>query len=236
MPANKPNNKLLIVEDDPGLQRQLRWGFSDFDVAVASDRKSAVSQFRRFEPAVVTLDLGLPPDPDGASEGFATLEKILALSPETKLIVITGQDDRRHPLDSIAKGAYDFLEKPVDLELLRFAVERAFRLHELERENRRLQRFGGKSPLQEIIATSPQMLRVCHTVEKVAPTDVTTLLLGESGTGKELLARALHRLSPRSAKRFVAINCAAIPETLLESELFGYERGGVYGGCEADSG
>lgn len=224
--------KLLIVEDDPGLQSQLRWSFDELEVSVAADRDSAVAQLRRLEPAVVTLDLGLPPDPGGASEGFATLEKILALAPDTKVIVITGQEDHQHALDSIANGAYDFLEKPVELEPLKFAVERAFRLHELERENRRLQQFGGDSPLQGIIAASPQMLQVCQSVEKVAPADVTALLLGESGTGKELIARALHRLSARSAKRFVAINCAAIPETLLESELFGYERGAFTGAAK----
>lgn len=224
--------KLLVVEDDPGLQRQLRWSFDDFAVSVANDRDSAITQLRRFEPPVVTLDLGLPPDPGGASEGFATLEKIIALAPDTKVIVITGQEDHQHALDSIAIGASDFFEKPIEPELLRFAVERAFRLYELERENRRLQQFGGGSPLQGIIAGSPQMLRVCQTVEKVAPADVTTLLLGESGTGKELIARALHRLSMRGAKRFVAINCAAIPEPLLESELFGYERGAFTGAAK----
>ncbi len=225
-------NRLLIVEDDPGLQRQLRWSFDDLDVSLAADRDSAIVQLRRMEPAVITLDLGLPPDPGGASEGFATLEKILALAPDTKVIVITGQEDHQHALDSVAKGAYDFLEKPVELEPLKFAVQRAFRLYELERENRRLQHLGVDSPLQGIIAASPQMMQVCQTVEKVAPADVTTLLLGESGTGKELVARALHRLSPRAAKRFVAINCAAIPETLLESELFGYERGAFTGAAK----
>lgn len=221
---------LLIVEDDPGLQNQLRWCFDGFEVLTAGDRESALAQVRRHAPAVVTLDLGLPPDPGGASEGLATLKDILAIAPGTKVIMVTGNDDRENAVKAVGLGAYDFYQKPVDPEILSLIVGRAFYLCELEMENRRLaeMRQNG-SPLQGIIASSPQMLKVCQTVEKVAPTSVTVLLLGESGTGKELLARALHELSPRAAQKFVAINCAAIPEALLESELFGYEKGAFTG-------
>jgi two-component system NtrC family response regulator len=223
---------LMIVEDDPGLQTQLRWSFDSFEVVLAEDRAGAIAQLRRYEPPVVTLDLGLASDPDGVSEGFATLEEIIALAPNTKVIVVTGKDEQENAVRAIGMGAYDFYAKPVDAEILGLIVKRAFRVSELEDENRKLAARQGQSQLQGIIATSPQMLKVCRTVEKIAPADVTTLLLGESGTGKELLARALHDLSPRASKRFVAINCAAIPETLLESELFGYEKGAFTGAAK----
>ena len=219
---------LLIVEDDPGLQKQMRWSFDAYETLVAGDRESALVQLRRHEPAVVTLDLGLPPDPDAASEGLATLEQILALMPDTKVIVVTGNQDRANAVKAVAMGAYDFYQKPFDPEVLGLVVERAFRLHALQQENRRLQQ-PQDSPMQGIITRDPGMIKMCRSVEKVAPSDATVLLLGESGAGKELLARALHRLSPRSAERFVAINCAAIPENLLESELFGYEKGAFTG-------
>lgn len=219
---------LLIVEDDPGLQKQMRWSFDAYETLVAGDRESALVQLRRHEPAVVTLDLGLPPDPDGASEGLATLEQILTLAPDTKVIVVTGNQDRANAVKAVAMGAYDFYQKPFDPEVLGLVVERAFRLHALQQENRRLQQ-SQDSPMQGILTRDPGMLKMCRSVEKVAPSDATVLLLGESGAGKELLARALHRLSPRSAKRFVPINCAAIPENLLESELFGYEKGAFTG-------
>ncbi|MGB5079244.1 MAG: PEP-CTERM-box response regulator transcription factor [Burkholderiales bacterium] len=219
---------LLIVEDDPGLQKQMRWSFDAYETLVAGDREDALVQLRRHEPAVVTLDLGLPPDPNGASEGLATLEQILALEPDTKVIVVTGNQDRANAVKAVGMGAYDFYQKPFDPEVLGLVVERAFRLHALQQENRRLQQ-SQDSPMQGILTRDPGMLKMCRSVEKVAPSDATVLLLGESGSGKELLARALHRLSPRSAKRFVAINCAAIPENLLESELFGYEKGAFTG-------
>ena len=219
---------LLIVEDDPGLQKQMRWSFSDNETLVASDRESALAQLRRFEPPVVTLDLGLPPDPDGASEGLATLEQILRLAPDTKVIVVTGNQDRGNAVKAVGMGAYDFYQKPFDPEILGLVVERAFRLHALQQENRRLQESSDSST-HGIITRDPGMLAICRSVEKVAPSDATVLLIGDSGTGKELLARALHQLSPRSGKRFVAINCAAIPENLLESELFGYEKGAFTG-------
>jgi len=219
---------LLIVEDDPGLQKQMRWSFDAYETLIAGDRESALAQIRRHVPAVVTLDLGLPPHPDGASEGLATLEQILALEPDTKVVVVTGNQDRANAVKAVGMGAYDFYQKPFDPDVLGLVVERAFRLHALQQENRRLQQ-SQDSPMQGILTRDPGMLKMCRSVEKVAPSDATVLLLGESGSGKELLARALHRLSPRSSKRFVAINCAAIPENLLESELFGYERGAFTG-------
>ncbi|MBI2292053.1 MAG: PEP-CTERM-box response regulator transcription factor, partial [Betaproteobacteria bacterium] len=225
---SKDGKTLLIVEDDSGLQKQMRWSLDAYETLVAGDRESALAQLRRHEPTVVTLDLGLPPDPDGASEGLATLEQILALAPETKIIVVTGNQDRANAVKAIAMGAYDFYQKPFDPEILGLVVERAFRLSALQEENRRLQQ-AQDSPLHGIITQDPGMLKMCRSVERLAPSDATVLLLGESGTGKELVARALHQLSPRSTKRFVAINCAAIPENLLESELFGYEKGAFTG-------
>ena len=227
---------LLVIEDDPGLQSQLRWSFEDFAVAVAEDRDSALAQLRRVEPPVVTLDLGLPPDPGGVSEGFGVLAEILRLAPETKVIVVTGHDDKTNAVRAIGMGAYDFYEKPIDPDLLNIAVQRAARVHFLERENRRYQATSIELPLEGLLAASPQMLKVCRTIEKLAPTDVSTLLLGESGTGKEVLVKALHKLSDRAAKKLVAINCAAIPEALLESELFGYEKGAFTGATKTTPG
>ena len=228
--------KLLIVEDDPGLQRQLRWSFGECEVSVASDREAALEELQRFQPTVVTLDLGLPPDPGGTSEGFRTLDDILSRAPTTKVIVVTGHDDRTNAVKAIGLGAYDFYEKPVDPDILSLVVERAARLERLEREHRALAAGLRESPFSSLIAVSPQMLKVCRTVERLAPTDVTTLILGESGTGKEVLVRILHELSHRSSKRLVAINCAAIPENLLESELFGYEKGAFTGAVKTTRG
>lgn len=229
--------RLLIVEDDPGLQSQMRWCFSeDLEVTVASDRESALASLRRTEPEVVTLDLGLPPDPGGASEGFSLLEEILRLAPMTKVIVVTGREDKENAVKAIGMGASDFYQKPLDADILTFVVNRAFRLAELERENQALSRSGNGSSIKGIVAASPQMLTVCRTLEKVAPTDVTTLIVGETGTGKELLARGLHDLSQRACKPFAAINCAAIPENLLESELFGFEKGSFTGATQSKKG
>ena len=228
--------RLLIVEDDPGLQSQLRWCFEDYEVLVAEDRESALAQLRRFEPPVVLQDLGLPPDPEGVSEGLATLEETLALVPATKVIVVTGHGDQENAVKAVGLGAYDFYQKPVETEALQLIVNRAYQIFELEQENQRLLRHQSASPLDGIVAASDKMLEVCRIIEKVAPTNATSLLLGESGTGKELLARALHSLSPRAGKRFVAINCAAIPENLLESELFGYERGAFTGAVKQTQG
>lgn len=227
---------LLIVEDDLGLQSQLRWSFEHYEVVLAGDRETAITLLRRHEPAVVLLDLGLPPDPENASEGLAALQQILGLAPHTKIIVVTGNDERSNAVKAIALGAYDFYQKPIEPDILNLIVERAFHVHELEEENRRLTHQPVVSPLEGIIAASDKMLKVCRTVERVAPTNATVLLLGESGTGKEVLARALHSLSPRVKNNFVAINCAAIPDALLESELFGYEKGAFTGAVKQTRG
>ena len=219
---------LLIVEDDPALQKQMRWAFDAFDTVVADDRESAIAQLRRHEPAVVTMDLGLPPEPDDVGEGFRLLGEMLDLAPDTKVIVLTGQHDRENAVRAVGMGAYDFFAKPFEPELLSLTIERAFRLHDLQAENQRLQAARG-SALDGLLTRDPAMLKVCRTIEKVAPANVTVALLGESGTGKEVLARGVHALSPQSSGRFVAINCAAIPENLLESELFGYEKGAFTG-------
>ncbi len=233
---NEQSRKLLIVEDDPGLLSQLRWCFEGYDVFTAEDRETAIAELRRHEPTVVLQDLGLPPRPEGVEEGLATLRETLKLAPHTKVIVVTGNGDQENALTAIAQGAYDFYEKPVDTDTLKLLVDRAFNISELETEIRRLQNQVNESPLDGIIASSEVMLAVCRMIEKVAPTDVTTLLLGESGTGKELVARALHRLSPRAEQKFVAINCAAIPENLLESELFGHEKGAFTGAVKQTQG
>ena len=219
---------LLIIEDDPALQKQMRWAFDGFETVVADDRESAIVQMRRYEPAVVTMDLGLPPKPNDVSEGFFLLSEILALAPETKIIVLTGQHDRENAVRAVGMGAYDFFSKPFEPELLTLTIERAFRLHDLQAENRRLQQARAGS-VTGLLTRDAGMQKICHTIERVAQTSVTVALLGDSGTGKEVLARGLHQLSPRAAERFVAINCAAIPENLLESELFGYEKGAFTG-------
>ncbi len=223
---------LLIVEDDLALQKQIKWSLDRFESVVANDRESALIQLRRHSPAVVTMDLGLPPDPDSVSEGFKLLEQILAVDADTKVIVLTGQNDRANALRAVAIGAYDFFAKPFEPELLNLTVERAFRLAELQAENRRLQAMHQPDALAGLMTRDPGMLRVCRTIEKVASSNATIMLLGESGTGKEVLARGLHQASPRKAGKFVAINCAAIPENLLESELFGYEKGAFTGAAK----
>ena len=230
------SRKLLVIEDDPGLQTQLRWCFENYEVLIAGDRESALAELDRHQPSVVTLDLGLPPDADGTSEGFRLLEEILLKAPHTKVIVVTGNNDREHATHSVALGAYDFFYKPIDADMLELIVNRAYQLYQLEEENRRLSMKQMESPLEGVITGSDAMLQVCRTVEKVAPTDATVLVLGESGTGKELLAKSLHGLSSRRDKRFVAINCAAIPENLLESELFGYEKGAFTGAAKQTPG
>ncbi len=227
---------LLVVEDDPALQKQMRWAFDSYEPVLASDRESALAQLRRHEPAVVTMDLGLPPAPDDVGEGMLLLEQMLALAPDTKVIVLTGQHDRDNAVRAIGLGAYDFYAKPFEPELLSLTIERAYRLHDLQQENRQLQAMNQPGSLAGILTRDPDMLRICHTIEKVAGTNATVMLLGESGTGKELFARALHALSPRHTRRFVAINCAAIPETLLESELFGYEKGAFTGAVKQTPG
>jgi two-component system NtrC family response regulator len=230
--------KLLIVEDDEGLQRQLRWAYDDYEVFVASNRETAVDLLRSEEPSVVTLDLGLPPDPNGVAEGFATLEAILSLKPDTKVIVASGHGARESALRAISSGAYDFYQKPVDIDQLGLIVRRAFQLHGIENENRRLEeRSGGdRTVLGTMITAAPEMLKVARTIERVANAAVSVMLLGASGTGKELLARGLHQSSGRRGGAFVAINCAAIPENLLEAELFGSEKGAFTGAIKTTEG
>ena len=230
--TSEKSRALLIVEDDLALQKQIKWSLDRFESVTAHDRESAIAQARRHQPAVVTMDLGLPPDPDSVSEGFKLLEQLLALDGDIKVIVLTGQNDRANALRAVAVGAYDFFAKPFEPELLNLTVERAFRLAELQTENRRLQLAHQPDALAGLTTRDPGMLRVCRTIEKVAPSNATVLLLGESGTGKELLARGLHQASPRKSGKFVAINCAAIPENLLESELFGYEKGAFTGAAK----
>ncbi|MBN9423576.1 MAG: PEP-CTERM-box response regulator transcription factor [Candidatus Accumulibacter sp. 66-26] len=227
---------LLVVEDDPALQKQIRWAFDQYETLTAADRESALVQVRRYMPPVVTMDLGLPPDADSVSEGFRLLEQILAIAPETKIIVLTGQNDRANALRAIGLGAYDFFAKPFEVEMLALTVERAFRLYDLQQENRRLQSMQQPDVLSGLITRDPEVLRVCRTIERVAVSDATVLLLGESGTGKELLARGVHESSARRGERFVAINCAAIPDNLLESELFGYEKGAFTGAAKTTPG
>ena len=227
---------LLVVEDDEGLQRQLKWAYDGYRVVCAGSRGEAIEALRAHEPAVVTLDLGLPPDPDGTEEGFATLEEILRLKPDTKVIVATGHGARESALRAISLGAYDFYKKPVDIDDLGLIVARAFHLHEIEAENRRLENDGGGGAvLGSILTGAPEMLKVAKTIERVASADVSVMLLGASGTGKELLARAVHERSGRKGE-FIAINCAAIPENLLEAELFGYERGAFTGAVKSNVG
>jgi len=223
---------LLIVEDDLALQKQIKWSLDRFESVTAHDRESALVQMRRSNPAVVTMDLGLPPDQDSVSEGFKLLEQMLAIDPDIKVIVLTGQNDQANALRAVALGAYDFFAKPFEPELLNLTVERAFRLAELQAENKRLQGMHQPDAFSGLMTRDPGMLKVCRTVEKVASSNATVMLLGESGTGKEVLARGLHQASPRKAGKFVAINCAAIPENLLESELFGYEKGAFTGAAK----
>ncbi|HJR82809.1 MAG TPA: PEP-CTERM-box response regulator transcription factor [Sphingomicrobium sp.] len=226
---------LLVVEDDEGLQRQLKWAYEGYEVVLAGDRALALEALRLHEPSVVTLDLGLPPDPDGTTEGFETLAEILRLKPDTKVIVASGHGARESALKAIGMGAYDFYRKPLDIDELGLIVARAFHVHDLEAENRRLEQNGGGPVLGSIISAAPEMMKVAKTIERVASADVSVMLLGASGTGKELLARAVHEKSGRKGE-FIAINCAAIPETLLEAELFGYERGAFTGAVKSNIG
>lgn len=236
MPDKKPT--LLVIEDDEGLQAQLKWSYDDFEVVIAGDRDSAIAALRSEMPAVVTLDLGLPPDPDGTTEGFAVLDAIMALKPDTKVIVASGHGARESALQAIERGAYDFYQKPLDIEALGLIVRRAFNLHQIEAENRRLVAHASedKTVLGRLITGAPEMVKVARTIERVASTSVSVMLLGASGTGKELLAHGLHDASDRADKPFVAINCAAIPENLLESELFGHEKGAFTGAVKTTEG
>ena len=236
MPDKKP--VLLVIEDDPGLQAQLKWAYDDFEVVIAGDRDSAITALRHEMPGVVTLDLGLPPDPDGTTEGFAVLDAIMALKPDTKVIVASGHGARESALAAIARGAYDFYQKPIDIDALGLIVRRAFNLRAIEEENRRLvaSASADKTVLGRMITGAPEMVKVARTIERVARTNVSVMLLGASGTGKELLAKGLHDASDRANGPFIAINCAAIPENLLESELFGHEKGAFTGAVKTTEG
>ena len=234
--STEKQRPLLIVEDDPALQKQLRWAFDQYETLTAGDRESAVALIRRHQPPVVTMDLGLPPDADSVSEGFKLLEDTLSIAPETKVIVLTGQNDRSNALRAVALGAYDFFAKPFEIDMLGLTIDRAYRLYDLQQENVRLQLMHQPDVLAGLITRDPDVLRVCRTVEKVAASDATVLVLGESGTGKELIARGVHAASSRRKERFIAINCAAIPDTLLESELFGYEKGAFTGAVKTTPG
>ena len=227
MPDTRPT--LLIVEDDEGLQTQLKWCLDDYKICSAANRTEAIAQLRRFEPQVVLQDLGLPPQAAGVAEGLASIQEILALSPATKIIVLTGNEDRNNAIKAVGVGAFDYCQKPIDSDALKMAVARAFKMHALEQDNLRLRATEARNTLQGIVSTDESMFQVCRMIEKVAPADVSVLITGESGTGKELLARAVHMLSSKRNERFVAINCAAIPEQLLESELFGHEKGSFTG-------
>jgi two-component system NtrC family response regulator len=219
--------KLLIVDDDKGIQKQLKWSLSDYEAILADDRENAVAAIRRHEPKVVTLDLGLPPDEANATEGLAALQEILTIAPHTKVIVITGNDDRTNALKAIAAGAYDFYQKPVEPEVINIIISRAFSVAAIEEENRKMRAVAGSDI--GIIGNSESIERLRMMVKRIAPTQITALLLGESGTGKEVAANAVHIASDRKKKPFIAINCASIPETLLESELFGFEKGAFTG-------
>jgi len=226
---------LLIVEDDLALQKQIKWSLDRFESVTASDRETALVQLRRYNPSVVTMDLGLPPDADSVSEGFKLLGQMLDIDPNLKVIVLTGQNDQNHALRAVAMGAYDFQAKPFEPEVLALTIARAYRLSELQQENRRLQAMKQPDALAGLLTRDSEMLRIGRLVERVAGSNASVLLLGESGTGKEVLAQGLHAASKRSGK-FVAINCAAIPETLLESELFGYEKGAFTGAAKTTLG
>ncbi len=191
--TSESTRSLLIVEDDPALQKQIKWSVDRFESVTASDRESALVQLRRHAPSVVTMDLGLPPDADGVSEGFKLLEQIISVQPDTKVIVLTGQNDQANALRAVALGAYDFFPKPFEPDLLNLTIERAFRMFELQKENRRLQAMHQPDALSGLITRDPEMLRICRTIEKVATSTATVMLLGESGTGKEVLARGLHQ-------------------------------------------
>lgn len=228
-------NTLLIVEDDIGLQTQLKWHFSDYSVVVAANFEDAIVAIRLHEPQVMVQDLGLPPDPDGVSQGFALLQQALQINPYMKLIVMTGNNCNEHALKAVSLGAYDFYSKPVNPDTLELIVQRAFHMHQLESKNRAFH-LSQSSNLEGLITADDKMLKVCKLIERVAPTNAACLLLGESGTGKEVLAKSLHTLSPRNEKPFVAINCAALPENLFESELFGYEKGAFTGAVKSTAG
>jgi len=222
--------KLLIVDDDESLCTQLKWALAqDYEVFLATDRARALQVLRREHPAVVTLDLGLPPQAGDVQEGFRALADMLAWDGLLKVIIITGRTEQEHARQGVGQGAYDFLCKPIAMDEFRVILRRAFHVSQLEREHRELHQERGNTAPAGILGTSPQMQEVFAVMRKVAPTDLPVLISGESGTGKEVVARAIHQQSARHAGPFVAINCGAIPEHLVESELFGHEKGAFTG-------
>ncbi len=222
--------KLLIVDDDEDLRTQMKWALAkDYGVLLAEDRKSALEIFNKEHPLVVTLDLGLPPHPAGVEEGFLTLSEILAENAQVKVIIITGRGEKENALRAVAQGAYDFFYKPIQIDELKVVLKRAFYVSQLEQEQRKLQRRLRQDTFEGMIGTCPKVLEIFSTIQKVSTTDAPVLITGESGTGKELVARAIHSLSRRKSKPFIAINCGAIPENLLEGELFGHEKGSFTG-------
>jgi len=222
--------KLLVVDDDEDLRVQMRWALhAEYEVLLASDRSEAVRVMETERPGLVTLDLGLPPQAQSVEEGFRALEAVQALDPAVKIVVITGRAEREHALTAVAKGAYDYFWKPIDVAELKIVLRRALHLRQLELENRDLQRRLGEEGLEDILGSHAAMQQVFAAVRKVATVDVPVLVNGESGTGKELVARAIHSLGTRRSEPFVPINCGAIPENLLESELFGHEKGAFTG-------
>ena len=225
--SSERSAQILLVEDDGGLCRQMQWALEPYQAVPAGTATEALRKFEGGVPVVI-LDLGLPPDPDGASEGLKVLDAILNQAPETKVVIVSGNSDRAVALSAVERGAFDFISKPVEIDALKLIVQRAMRMYELEKENRAL-RLARDERLPGLVYASPAMERIARTIERVARTDAGVLILGESGTGKELIANALHKTSARSEARLVAINCASIPENLLESELFGHERGAFTG-------
>ncbi len=228
-------DKLMFVEDDAGLRRQLAWSFTEYEVQTAEHRAGGMQLLMQFKPAVAVIDLGLPPDAQGATEGLALLEEIRTEQPDTKVIVLTGSEDRSHALRAIELGAFDFCSKPMDVDVLRTIIQRALHLSKLEAELRRTTK-AAPGPLKGVVTGAPAMLEICRLVEKIAASDISVMLTGESGTGKEVFARAIHDLSSRRDGPFVAINCGAIPENLLESELFGHEKGSFTGAVKQSIG
>lgn len=222
--------RLLIVDDDEEIRTQMKWALhGDYEVAVAEDRDVAVAEFKRTEPSITLLDLGLPPSPNDPSEGLAALSELFAIQPEAKVIVVSGQNETTNAIKAVRLGAYDFLAKPVIIEELQLILRRCLYLQELEREHRSLQEAVRPTVFEGIIGSSAQMQGVFSAIRKVAKAAAPVLLLGESGTGKEMAAAAIHQQSPRRTGAFVPINCNAIPENLLESELFGHEKGAFTG-------
>ena len=228
---------LLLVDDDAEIRDQMKWALaSEYEIVEAADRATALAHVRQVRPPVILLDLGLPPDVDGASEGLAILRESLQLNPLAKVIVITGNSDRAKAITAIQSGAYDFIEKPVQLDVLRVVLQRASYLSNLEQDHRELQKKSGQIGFEGLVGDSSQIQEIFRMIRRVGPSDVPVLITGESGTGKELVARAIHRQSTRQSAPFVPINCGAIPETLLESELFGYEKGAFTGATQQRKG